>query len=496
MVSKPPQSPVSASHAKKGKFRDLDLEFVKIGVPSLVQFTASPLAALVDAMYLGRLGPVALGGAGTAIAAQYSVAKLANDPLLRTSISLVATGSGEAAEGDDEASAQSALDLAVSTALLLAITVGAVQALFYSLASKGVIRGMGIGVENPMFGPAVSYLRVRALGAPAETLWLVTNGVFRGLGDTLTPLKWAAVLTVLNAVLDPLFIFSHVSFSFGGFLPVTLPGLQMGCAGAAAGTAVAQYVALGGILWELRRRASPCLDSTALLRSVKQYLSAVGTQSKPANHPASQPVSLRAFSSSLTPLPFLLLLRAPSGCAGFGEDLWQSGLLHPLRKGGSTPRARGSGCSQLNVQSRSRHHAGLRVCRRRDTDAPGERNGGAQCCSFVGRGERCAACGCTASQARAQLAHHPPRLRPRGLSCDHAQPRHPSLAELGCGGADKQRADPCSVPLYHAHRAIHASGQGPGLSSERHHHGRTRLGILHRRHVGGKCSLRWDRPRS
>jgi Na+-driven multidrug efflux pump len=297
MVSKPPQSPVSASHAKKGKFRDLDLEFVKIGVPSLVQFTASPLAALVDAMYLGRLGPVALGGAGTAIAAQYSVAKLANDPLLRTSISLVATGSGEAAEGDDEASAQSALDLAVSTALLLAITVGAVQALFYSLASKGVIRGMGIGVENPMFGPAVSYLRVRALGAPAETLWLVTNGVFRGLGDTLTPLKWAAVLTVLNAVLDPLFIFSHVSFSFGGFLPVTLPGLQMGCAGAAAGTAVAQYVALGGILWELRRRASPCLDSTALLRSVKQYLSAVGTQSKPANQPASQ----------LVYAPFLLL---------------------------------------------------------------------------------------------------------------------------------------------------------------------------------------------
>ena len=41
-------------------------------------------------MYLGRLGPAALGGAGTAIAAQYSVAKLANDPLLRTSISLVA----------------------------------------------------------------------------------------------------------------------------------------------------------------------------------------------------------------------------------------------------------------------------------------------------------------------------------------------------------------------------------------------------------------------
>ena len=113
-------------------------------------------------------------------------------------------------------------------------------------------------MDNPMFGPAVSYLRVRALGAPAETLWLVTNGIFRGLGDTVTPLKWAAVLTVLNAILDPLFIFPKISLSLpfatasAKATAVSLPGLNMGCAGAAAGTAVAQYVALAGILWELR----------------------------------------------------------------------------------------------------------------------------------------------------------------------------------------------------------------------------------------------------
>jgi hypothetical protein len=53
--------------------RNLDKEFVKIGLPSLVQFAAAPLCSLVDAIYLGRLGADALGGAGTAIAAQYSV---------------------------------------------------------------------------------------------------------------------------------------------------------------------------------------------------------------------------------------------------------------------------------------------------------------------------------------------------------------------------------------------------------------------------------------
>jgi len=45
----------------KDRKRNLDLEFIKIGLPSLVQFTASPLCALVDAIYLGRLGADALG---------------------------------------------------------------------------------------------------------------------------------------------------------------------------------------------------------------------------------------------------------------------------------------------------------------------------------------------------------------------------------------------------------------------------------------------------
>lgn len=35
---------------------------------------------------------------------------------------------------------------------------------------------------------ALGYLRVCSLGAPAGTLWLAANGIFRGLGDTATPL--------------------------------------------------------------------------------------------------------------------------------------------------------------------------------------------------------------------------------------------------------------------------------------------------------------------
>jgi hypothetical protein len=61
---------------------------------------------------------------GVAISAQYSVSKLYNDPLLRTSVSLVASSSDAKAEGGQGAES---LSRSVSTALLLAGVVGLVQ---------------------------------------------------------------------------------------------------------------------------------------------------------------------------------------------------------------------------------------------------------------------------------------------------------------------------------------------------------------------------------
>jgi putative MATE family efflux protein len=220
--------------------RKLTREFLSIGFPAFVQLAAEPLAALVDTAYLGRLGPEVLGGAGVAISAQYAVSKLYNDPLLRTSISLVASQDGRARGNEDSnpEQAKKELSIAVSSALLLAFCVGTIQLFIYTLLAKGITQGMGLTSASPMWHSAVSYLRVRALGTPAATLWLVTNGIFRGLGDTRTPLKYSLFFTGLNAILDPLFIFT---FHFGA-------------SGAAAGTALAQYIALVPLMMALHRK--------------------------------------------------------------------------------------------------------------------------------------------------------------------------------------------------------------------------------------------------
>jgi putative MATE family efflux protein len=236
----------------------LTKEFFGIALPAFIQLAAEPLASLVDTAYLGRLGPEVLGGAGVAISAQYAVSKLYNDPLLRTSISLVASQDGKARsnkEGEsDQGQAKKDLSIAVSSALLLALSVGVLQLLLYAALTSSIIRGMGVTEVSPMWYSAVSYLRMRAFGTPAATLWLVTNGIFRGLGDTRTPLVYSLAFTAMNAALDPLFIFT---FGFGA-------------SGAALGTLLAQYIALVPLMMALNRKVK--IDLFGQLPELKKTL--------------------------------------------------------------------------------------------------------------------------------------------------------------------------------------------------------------------------------
>lgn len=236
----------------------LTKDFFSIALPAFIQLAAEPLASLVDTAYLGRMGPEVLGGAGVAISAQYAVSKLYNDPLLRTSISLIASEDGKSRSNTDDASteekAKNDLSIAASSALLLALSVGVIQLIIYASLASGIIKGMGLTAASPMWHSALSYLRMRAFGTPAATLWLVTNGIFRGLGDTRTPLIYSLAFTAMNAALDPLFIFT---FGFGA-------------SGAALGTLLAQYIALVPLMMALNRKVK--IDLFGQLKDLKKTL--------------------------------------------------------------------------------------------------------------------------------------------------------------------------------------------------------------------------------
>ena len=227
----------------------LDKEFTQVALPAFVSLAADPLASLVDAMYVGRLGAVEQAGMGIAISAQFSVAKLYNDPLLKTSTSLVAGKTGEE------------LSASVATAILTAIIIGTMQCLLFLLASGPIMRVMGVGPLSEMRSPALKYLRWRAIGVPAATVLIVSNGIFRGRGDTKTPLYCTTLGNLVNIVLDPILIFK----------------CGMGCAGAGAATSISQWVAAAPLLYMLYKKTGFSLTGQKegfFRESIRSYVKA------------------------------------------------------------------------------------------------------------------------------------------------------------------------------------------------------------------------------
>lgn len=74
----------------------------------------------------------------------------------------------------------------------------------------------------------ISYLRICFMGIPFITAYNVISSIFRGLGDSKSPMYFIAIACVVNMILDFLLI----------------GGLHMGAAGAALGTTLSQTVSV------------------------------------------------------------------------------------------------------------------------------------------------------------------------------------------------------------------------------------------------------------
>lgn len=87
-----------------------------------------------------------------------------------------------------------------------------------------------INVPEEIFDDAATYLSIFFTGMVANFMYNVVSAVLRGLGDSRTPLKFLAIASVINIILDPLFIF--------GFGPI--PRLEV--AGVAWATVISQVI--------------------------------------------------------------------------------------------------------------------------------------------------------------------------------------------------------------------------------------------------------------
>ncbi len=185
--------------------------------PMMVGFTVHALYAIVDAAFIGQLGPMALAAA-TFVGTLFFVA-------IALGVGFATGVTANVAQAVGRRDKQTADHLA-SNSLGLGLIIG------ITLALTGLVFGQRImpllGAEGESAELAWQYFQVMSLGMPFMFVSMAIRAVLTGEGNAKTPMIVMSIATLINAGLDPVFIFV----------------LDLGIRGASLATLVAQSFSL------------------------------------------------------------------------------------------------------------------------------------------------------------------------------------------------------------------------------------------------------------
>jgi len=239
------------------RLKPTDRRIIALAIPALGTLAAEPLYRIVDTAIVGRLGTDQLAGLAIAV----------------TLLALVVAGSNFLTYGTTQRVANrlgaghphGAADVGVQAMWLAgAVSLVAVPALVFGaqpLASA-------LGADGAVLDFAVEYLQIAAVGVPFVLIALAAQGVQRGAADYRTPLVILLASNLANLLIELVLVF----------------GFDMGIAGAAWSTAIAQAGAGIAFLVVVRRRLAAAtyrwprwIEMAPLLTAGRHLLLRVGS---------------------------------------------------------------------------------------------------------------------------------------------------------------------------------------------------------------------------
>jgi MATE family multidrug resistance protein len=198
-----------------------DRAIAALAIPALGTLAIDPFVSIVDTAWVGRLGVGPLASLAIASAVFMAIFSIFN--FVHAAVTpLVA---GEVGKKDIPRAGSIA-----TGSIVTAAAIGIVVAVIAIALAEPLTRVFG--AEPSVLADATVYLRIRFLALPAVLVAMAGHGIYRGHSDTKTPLYVAIGMNVINLVLDPVLIF----------------GADLGVAGAAWATVIAQVFAAGWFL--------------------------------------------------------------------------------------------------------------------------------------------------------------------------------------------------------------------------------------------------------
>ena len=203
-----------------------------LAVPVYLELLSGVVAGILDVLWVARTGEVAVGAVAVAVTVENVLLGVILMVNIGTTVAVsAATGRGDTATVRAAARAAAVLWLALAPAVALG-----------GYLARDQVAGL---FSTP--GGEIHHLTVQffAISFPGIAVFFAQNavdGVFKGTGDTRTPMRTALLANALILVLDPLLIHG-------------LAGLpRMGVQGAALATVLGRLAALGLSLALLHRR--------------------------------------------------------------------------------------------------------------------------------------------------------------------------------------------------------------------------------------------------
>lgn len=204
---------------------------IRFALPVLFAIFLQSLYGAVDLLVVGQFATTAdVSGVSTGSQLMHTVTCL----IAGLSMGLTVIVGNRIGEGKPKEAGK-----AIGTGIALFAVVSVVLTVIFLLLTSVIAKALNAPEEA--FGNTVSYLRICFSGLVFITAYNILGSIFRGIGDSVTPLVTVAISCVLNVACDILFV----------------AVFHMGASGAAFATVLSQTVSVITSFVLIRRKSLP-----------------------------------------------------------------------------------------------------------------------------------------------------------------------------------------------------------------------------------------------